>query len=84
VLEQRGLALLVEDEHGLTLRGALTDDERHAWDAVRRRGRAAAADVAEEMGADQNEAERLLEELRRRRLVMPVAGGYAVVGVQPR
>jgi hypothetical protein len=84
VLEQRGLALLVEDEHGLALRGALTEDERHAWDAVRRRGRAAPADVAEEIGADDAEAERLLEGLRRRRLVMPVAGGYAVVGAHPR
>ena len=48
VLEQRGLALLVEDENGLELRGALTDGERRAWEAVRRLGQAAAADVADD------------------------------------
>jgi hypothetical protein len=84
VLEQHGLALLVENEDGLALRGALSDDERHAWEAVRRRGRAAPADVAVDIGADDADAERILELLRRRRLVMPVDGGYAVVGVQPR
>lgn len=82
VLEQRGLALLVEEPHGLELRGALNDDERQVWEVVRRRGQAAPADVAEEIGADDADAERLLETLHRRRLLMPVEGGYAVVGVQ--
>jgi hypothetical protein len=81
VLEQRGLALLVEEEHGLELRGTLNDDERQVWEVVRRRGQAAAADVAEEIGTDDADAERLLETLHRRRLVMAVEGGYAVVGV---
>jgi hypothetical protein len=81
VLEQRGLALLVEEEHGLELRGTLTDDERQVWEVVRRRGQAAPADVAEEIGSDDADAERLLETLHRRRLLMPVEGGYAVVGV---
>lgn len=80
VLEQRGLAVLVEDEHGLELRGALTDGERHAWEVVRRRGLVAPADIADDIGGDDGDAERLLEALRRRRLVMPVEGGYAVVG----
>jgi hypothetical protein len=84
VLEQRGLALLVEEEHGLALRGALADDERQAWEVVRRRGHAAPADVAEDIGADDAVAERLLEILHKRRLVMPVDGGYAVVGVSAR
>jgi hypothetical protein len=84
VLEQHGLAMLVEDEHGLELRGALTDEERRAWEAVRSRGRAAPADVADAIGADDSDAAQLLEALRRRRLVMPVDGGYAVVGTPAR
>jgi hypothetical protein len=82
VLEQRGLALLVEDDQGLQLRGALTDRERRAWEVVRDRGRAAPADVANELG--DADAEQLLEALHRRRLVMPVDGGYSVVGVHAR
>ena len=82
VLEQRGLALLVEDERGVQLRGALTDRERRAWEVVRDRGRAAPADVAGELGDADADAEQLLEALHRRRLVMPVEGGYAVVGVR--
>jgi hypothetical protein len=84
VLEQRGLALVVEDEHGLELRGALTDGERRAWEAVRRLGQAAAADVAGDIGGDDADAERLLAALHKRRLVMPVDGGYALVGVHVR
>jgi hypothetical protein len=81
VLEQRGLALLVEDERGLELRGALSDDERHAWEVVRRRGFVAPTDVADDIGAADDDAERLLETLHKRRLVMPVDGGYAIVGL---
>ncbi|MFN2565639.1 MAG: hypothetical protein ABR499_11640 [Gemmatimonadaceae bacterium] len=80
VLEQRGLALLVEEEHGLELRGALTDKERRAWEVVRSRGCTAPADVADEIGGDDSDAKQLLEALHRRRLVMAVDGGYAVVG----
>ena len=80
VLEQRGLALLVEEEHGLALRGTLTDAERRVWEVVRRRGQAAPADVADDIGGDDEDAERVLETLRKRRLVMPVDGGYALVG----
>jgi hypothetical protein len=81
VLEQRGLALLVEDEHGLELRGSLAEDERRAWEVVRRRGQATPLDVAADIGAGDADAERLLEALYKRRLVMPVDGGYALVGV---
>jgi hypothetical protein len=84
VLEQRGLAVLVEDEHGLELRGALTDGERRAWEVVRRRGHVVPADVAGDIGGDDEAAERLLESLRKRRLVMPLEGGYALVGGHPR
>jgi hypothetical protein len=84
VLEQRGLALLVEEEHGLELRGALSDRERRAWEVVRRLGQAAPADVADDIGADDADAERLLAALHKRRLVMLVDGGYALVGVHAR
>jgi hypothetical protein len=80
VLEQRGLALLVEDENGLELRGALTDAERRAWEVVRRRGQATDADVAADIGGDDEHAGRLLSALRKRRLIVPVDGGYALVG----
>ena len=82
VLEQRGLALLVEDEHGLELRGTLNDDERQVWEVVRRRGQARPADVVDDLGGDDADAERLLETLHRRRLVMAFDGEYAVVGSQ--
>jgi hypothetical protein len=84
VLEQRGLALVVEDEHGLELRGSLTDRERRAWEVVRRLGQAAAADVADDIGADDADAEQVLETLHKRRLVVPVDGGYALVGAHAR
>jgi hypothetical protein len=84
VLEQRGLALVAEDEHGIELRGALTDRERQTWEVVRRRGHAASAEVAEDIGTDDADAEQVLVALHRRRLVMPVDGGYAVVGAHAR
>jgi hypothetical protein len=82
VLQQRGLALLVEEETGVELRGELTDGERRAWEVVRRRGQAVAADVAGDMGGDDADAERLLEALHKRRLLMSVADGYAMVGAR--
>lgn len=80
VLEQRGLALLVEDETGVDIRGALSDLERQVWEVVRRRGHAVPSEVADDIGTDNRVAEGLLQALHRRRLVMPVAGGYSVVG----
>src|SRR4051812_23148355 len=50
VLERHGLALVLEVEGGMEIVGALTDDERRAWDVVYRDGPADASDIVRETG----------------------------------
>ncbi|HEY9227291.1 MAG TPA: hypothetical protein VIP11_11625 [Gemmatimonadaceae bacterium] len=80
VLERHGLALALEREDGVEVLGVLSDAERRAWDASYRLGRADAADVATELDADPDDAQRALDALCRRRLVMCVDGQYVPVG----
>lgn len=80
VLERHDLALAVEQDDGVELMGVLPDDERRAWQATYRLGRAAAADVANEIGIAADAARHLLDALSRRRLVMPVNDEFVVVG----
>jgi hypothetical protein len=80
VLDRHGLALALESDEGVRVVGVLSDDERRAWRAAYELGRVAAADVAFELGADPADAERALDSLCRRRLVMRVAGDYVAVG----
>ena len=80
VLERHGLALALEQDDGVEVVGVLTDDERKAWNASYRLGRAALADVATEIDADPDDAQRALDALCRRRLVMRVDGEYVTVG----
>jgi hypothetical protein len=70
VLERHGLALVVEDERGVELVGVLDDRERRAWQAVKRRGRAAAPVLAEDLGEPVAVVRGDLDRLCRRRLLM--------------
>ncbi|MFI5230862.1 MAG: hypothetical protein ACHQWU_17475, partial [Gemmatimonadales bacterium] len=79
-LDRHGLALALEGDDGVEVVGALSDDERRAWRAAYELGRAAPADVAYELGADPDDAERALDSLCRRRLVMRIDGEYVAVG----
>ena len=81
VLQRRGLALVAQSDDGLlTLIGTVDDVERRAWEAVTRLGRAAAADLAREVGMEEPQAEVMLDALSRRRLVMRFDEGYVAVG----
>ena len=80
VLDRHGLALALEADDGVRVVGVLSDDERRAWRAAYDLGRVGAADVASELGADPADAERALDSLCRRRLVMRVDGDYVAVG----
>jgi hypothetical protein len=80
VLERRGLALVLEQADGVHVVGTLSTEERRAWEAVRQLGRARPAELAERLDVTLTEAQRALDALRRRRLVMWAADDYVVVG----
>jgi hypothetical protein len=80
VLERHGLALVVEQEDGVHLVGALPDAERRVWESVRRLGRARIRDVAHDLGEPPSAAEQSLDSLCRRRLMMKLDHEYVVVG----
>ncbi|GAC1650090.1 MAG: hypothetical protein NVS4B3_08340 [Gemmatimonadaceae bacterium] len=79
VLERHGLALVVETGHDAHLIGCVDDRERSAWAMLDRLGRGGVADVATQLGGDPADAERVLDGLRRRRLVMLMEDGYTAV-----
>jgi hypothetical protein len=80
VLERHGLALVIEPADGPPLiLGTLGDLERIAWDTITRLGGAAAADVALAAGCGVTDAESVLEQLRRRRLVRRRGAHYVAV-----
>jgi hypothetical protein len=80
VLERHGLALAIENEEGVHVAGFLPDDERRAWNTVYRLGRAAPADLCDTLGGGASDAERALQSLRRRRLVMQLDDTYVAIG----
>ena len=80
VLERHGLALAIEQEDGVHVVGVLSERERRAWEVVQRHGRAAAADLAGEIGEDEPDMRRTLDALWRRRLVMRLDEEYVVLG----
>lgn len=81
VLERHGLALALEGEQGVEVVGILSDEERRAWNASYRLGRADAEDVAIACSADVNQMREALDALYRRRLVMRIDDAYVPVGV---
>jgi len=80
VLERHGLALVAETPEGPQLVGSVDESERRAWAAVCRLGAAESADLALAAGLAVAEAERVLDSLCRRRLVMRVDNAYLPVG----
>ncbi len=60
--------------------GNVADDEQRAWDTVYRLGAADVATVAASLGADAPAAERLLNGLSARRLLMRLDAQYLALG----
>jgi len=82
VLERHRLALLVETVEGeLQLVGALPEHGAQAWAALCAAGRAGAATVGHTLGIPADEAERLLGDLCRLRVVIPVERDFVAVNV---
>ena len=80
VLERHGLALVLETDDGCRVVGTVNDRERRVWEKVYEMGRARPADVAPAIGAPQDDAARVLDDLHRRRLLMRLDDGYVAVG----
>ncbi len=82
VLERHGLAIVAQGEEGVPhLVGTVSDGERAAWEACCRLGAVDAGELAQAAGMPAGDAERVLDGLRRRRLVMRVENVYVPVGV---
>jgi hypothetical protein len=82
VLERHGLAIVAQvDEGEPQLVGKVNERERVAWEALCRLGAAGAVDLAEAAGLPESDAERLLDDMRRRRLTMRVEDLYVPVGL---
>jgi hypothetical protein len=81
VLERHGLAIVAEGGDGSAmLVGTIEEQERRAWEAMYRMGRAVAEDVAREVGLRPEDIERVLDALCRRRLAMRFDEAYVAVG----
>lgn len=80
VLERHGLAVVVERESGMELMGVLDDREVRAWEAVKRRGRAAAWELAGDLGESEPLVRVALDGMWRRRLIMRQEDAYMPVG----
>jgi hypothetical protein len=80
VLERHGLALVMETADGARIVGIVDDRERRAWEKVYELGRTAPADIAEALGARQDDTARVLDRLHKRRLLMRLDDDYVAVG----
>lgn len=81
VLERHKLALVTQQTDGASrLLGIIGLEERKAWEMISQLGAGAVADVAEAIGLTRDAAERMLDTLWRRRLVIRYDDGYAAVG----
>ena len=81
VLEHHGLALVIQfADGGARLVGAVTDEERTTWDLVNARGGAAPEEMATAAGRELVEMARILDSLRRRRLLRMDGLSYTPVG----
>ncbi len=85
VLERHGLALVSELADGAKqLVGIIGGDERRAWEMISRLGAAEPADLVSETGMLADEAQKMLDSLWRKRLVIRQEAHYAAVGVTRR
>ena len=80
VLERHGLALVVERDGDVELVGVLEDAERRAFQAIKRRGRAEAWELATELGESEAAMQKALDSMWRRRLIMRQGTAYTPVG----
>ena len=81
VLARYGLALVMTGSGGHSeVVGVMNDSERRAWREVRDLGMASATVLSRSLAISLGDAERLLEALRERRLVVRVEEGYTSVG----
>lgn len=83
VLKRHDLALVSQLADGAArLIGDIGQDERRAWETMAKLGAAETKEFAEASGLAQDTAERVLDNLWRRRLVIRYDGGYAAVGTR--
>ena len=83
VLEHHGLALVVDrGEEGAQLVGTVGDGERRAWETVHQLGAADAEELADAAGMSPDDANRLLDTLCRRRLLMRLGDVYVPIGIR--
>jgi len=80
VLERHGLALVVERESGMELMGVLEDQERRAFQAIKRRGHAESWELAGDLGEPEPALRRALDRMWDRRLIMRRGDSYMPVG----
>ena len=81
VLERHKLALVTQHGDGESrLAGIIELEERRAWEIIAQLGAGASADVADATGLSRDEAERTLDKLWRRRLLIRHDDGYVAVG----
>ena len=80
VLERHGLALVTQLADGApALIGEVEDDQRRAWEKICELGSALPSDLADAFGVPAEKAERTLDTLWRRRLVIRQETGYVPV-----
>jgi hypothetical protein len=83
-LERYRLALVMQaDDGALLLVGTVNDDQRRAWQALRKLGRGAAEEIALALGEELADAQALLVALHERRLVMRFDDTYVPLGATP-
>jgi DNA-binding MarR family transcriptional regulator len=81
VLERHRLALVTQHGDGQSrLVGIIDLEERRAWEIISNLGAGASADVADAIGLSRDAAERMLDKLWRRRLLIRHEHGYVAVG----
>ena len=81
VLERHKLALVTQHSDGESrLAGIIELEERRAWEIIAQLGAGAGCDVAEAIGLSAADAERTLDKLWRRRLLIRHDHGYVAVG----
>jgi len=81
VLERHKLALVTQRGDGESHLVGITDlEERRAWEIIAQLGAGVSADVADAIGLSPDAAERTLEKLWRRRLLIRHDHGYVAVG----
>jgi hypothetical protein len=81
VLERHKLALVTQLGDGQSrLVGIIDLEERRAWEIIAQLGAGVSADVADAIGLSADDAERMLDKLWRRRLLIRHDDGYVAVG----